>query len=812
MGAFVKFVFIPKHIGAVDVPSAFAGVTKVNRPPVPEAFANVPRVYAPPVPGLASAPPNDTSTHPWLPFWWEPWDKAASHADIDSFIAAGVVILTASPGAISEWAGEPWTTHCWWQVERDNGRPPPTTTPRLVLADFRTVRGRGRDVIELIVLPNRHRVRQTSRVRLPPFEGEIGVRATDLYQQVSAAWDEDGRRHFFVELCGKFGSVSAGDNFARIMALLKIIGASQRDRIEFDNYVDNIVSEAKTKPVATTRLRKLVAFFRNIGIELHEIFCGQQYSFLGWDIDTVRWLVIMPAKRMAIVLPRLDALAVATWTSSEDYASFKGLLTWLATRGVSGGRVSGRAQSGAAWAAGLLRRTQGSFSITDMNRTGTFSQSSLVWEGDSKCITIWGDANYTQGSRLGRAWLVASDGAERGYFLSEEWREEDEELFIAESGEDAASRRELFNYLQAVWELHMMTGCVRFCVVGDCAPACACIAKAHSSTPGMQAILDIYLWLFAERCGEGGESSSERDIFQAWFAGHPATKTAGWLVEEAVAYLDNGLAYSTSRSYASGVNRLKLFAKAFGNGDWEVRWWEPDPALLILFMSYVIGQISVGSLKVYLYGIRNFCLAHGQDDPLKNYHVERCWRGIKRSKKKGKDARLTLTVDLLERVVLHATKLLVAGGLSPRARHDLIVLCTIMVWGVIGLFRIGELVISGPKRHARVLRRLHCTLTSDNDETFLCISLDGSKTDPFRGGLDVWLADLDRMVLSPVFWFRRYESSSVSVGLNRGKAQAMFRWANGESVSRDCFCRVAYLARTRAACARLGVSIVLDPI
>eukprot|EP00808_Paulinella_micropora_P000220 g47732.t1 len=378
-----------------------------------------------------------------------------------------------------------------------------------------------------------------------------------------------------------------------------------------------------------------------------------------------------------------------------------------------------------------------------MSRTGTFSQSSLVWEGDSKFITIWGDANYTQGSRLGRAWLVASDGAERGYFLSEEWREEDEELFIAESGEDAASRRELFNYLQAVWELHMMTGCVRFCVVGDCAPACACIAKAHSSTPGMQAILDIYLWLFAERCGEGGESSSERCIFQAWFAGHPATKTAGWLVEEAVAYLDNGLAYSTSRSYASGVNRLKLFAKAFGNGDWEVRWWEPDPALLILFMSYVIGQISVGSLK--------------------NYHVERCWRGIKRSKKKGKDARLTLTVDLLERVVLHATKLLVAGGLSPRARHDLIVLCTIMVWGVIGLFRIGELVISGPKR------------------------LDGSKTDPFRGGLDVWLADLDRMVLSPVFWFRRYESSSVSVGLNRGKAQAMFRWANGESVSRDRF-------------------------
>eukprot|EP00808_Paulinella_micropora_P016850 g32005.t1 len=71
-------------------------------------------------------------------------------------------------------------------------------------------------------------------------------------------------------------------------------------------------------------------FFSSIGIELHEVFCGQQYSFLGWDIDTVRWLVTMPSKRMNIVIPRLDALAEASWTSVDDYASFKGLLTWLA--------------------------------------------------------------------------------------------------------------------------------------------------------------------------------------------------------------------------------------------------------------------------------------------------------------------------------------------------------------------------------------------------------------------------------------------------------------------------------------------------
>eukprot|EP00808_Paulinella_micropora_P000355 g41189.t1 len=300
-------------------------------------------------------------------------------------------------------------------------------------------------------------------------------------------------------------------------------------------------------------------------------------------------------------------------------------------------------------------------------------------------------------------------------------------------------------------------------------------------------------------CREGGAPSSERKIFKSWFEGHPAAETASWLVNEAVGYLECGLAYNTSRSYTSGVNRLKAFAETFASDTWAIRWWEPDPALLILFMTYVIGQISVGSLKVYLYGIRNFCLAHGQADPLRNYHVERCWRGIKRSKRKGKDNRLTLTIDLLEKAASFAVEQL-AGSLSPRAKHDLIVLCTIMVWGVFGLFRIGELVISGPKRYARVLRRSHCALAEDGGETFLRINLDGSKTDPFRGGVDVWLANLSCMMLSPVFWFHRLESSALSVGLNRGKAQPMFRWADGISVERTRF-----VADARTLLARTGV-------
>eukprot|EP00808_Paulinella_micropora_P029308 g68021.t1 len=917
MGALIKFVFISKATGSVAVPAAFTDVPTACTPPVPRLNA-----------------PADTDSSPWLPFWWIPWGEASTRANVDAFIKAGVVILTAAPGSIGDWAGAPWTTHCWWAGEKDNGIPPPAEVPRILLADFRAVRGRGRDIIELAVLPGRHRVRQGPKIKLPAFDGELATYKTTLrlpalvalangcpklseaekewFRNTCAAqstgyrgvgeflrdysrqgtaeaeakrwravkervaegkaigpfdrppfpnaacphqaivayefaipkskWDhasdairninhasyprglsvndltprmDEGVTYFtFAQhmtniaklgrRCYAFGgdiqdayrqlSVRAEDLYQQIIAE----HLPDRSEILFDNFVDNLVSEAEGGEVARERLQKLQDFFSGIGIELHEVFCGQQYSFLGWDIDTVRWLVLMPSKRMDIVLPRLEALAAASWTTVEDYASFKGLLTWLATviaslrplvghmhechaamlrRGSKGGRASSRVQSGAAWAARLLERTEGAFSITDMQRTGAFNQDKLLWEGDGRCTTIWADANRCKGSQFGRAWLVVSDGVEQGSFLSEEWREEDEGLFTAESGEDAASRRELFNYLQAVWEMHVMTGCVRFCIVGDCAPACACIAKAHSPTPGMQAILDVYSWLFAERCIS----------VLAYRAGRERLHIVDALarVEEAVGFLDGGLAYSTSRSYASGVNRLKSFADTFETEGWEIRWWEPDPALLVLFMTYIIGQISVGTLKVYLYGIRNYYLAHGQVDPLKSYHVERCWRGIKRSKKKGKDNRLTLTVDLLKAVVTFATGLLAKGGTGPRDAHDLIVLCTIMVWGVFGLFRIGELVVSGPKRYARVLRRMHCVLLTECEESFLCINLDGSKTDPFRGGLDVWLADLDVMVLSPVFWFRRHESSLLSVGLNRGKAQAMFRWADGVTVTRE---------------------------
>eukprot|EP00808_Paulinella_micropora_P021337 g9375.t1 len=210
---------------------------------------------------------------------------------------------------------------------------------RIVLADFRVVRGRGREVIELTVLPRRRRV-QEPRIRLPFFEGgittyktalrlpvlaaladnckhlssaekewfraacaaqstgyrgvgeflrdysrqgrgcfgfggdikdayrQIGVRAEDLYQQVSAAWDNDGKRHFFLN------SVST-EHLPGQAAVL------------FDNYADNLVSQAKDGRVASKRLQRLNDFFSSIGIELHEVFCDS--SIRSWDGTLTRF-------------------------------------------------------------------------------------------------------------------------------------------------------------------------------------------------------------------------------------------------------------------------------------------------------------------------------------------------------------------------------------------------------------------------------------------------------------------------------------------------------------------------------------------
>eukprot|EP00808_Paulinella_micropora_P008220 g35611.t1 len=95
---------------------------------------------------------------------------------------------------------------------------------------------------------------------------------------------------------------SSSSLFVRAPVPLTIVAKYLPDPIELDNYVDNFISQAATEVEARAELHKLTSFCKDIGLDLHEVFCAQRYKFLSWIIDTVRWLVIIPDARFVLVL------------------------------------------------------------------------------------------------------------------------------------------------------------------------------------------------------------------------------------------------------------------------------------------------------------------------------------------------------------------------------------------------------------------------------------------------------------------------------------------------------------------------------
>ncbi len=104
-------------------------------------------------------------------------------------------------------------------------------------------------------------------------------------------------------------------------------------------------------------------------------------------------------------------------------------------------------------------------------------------------------------------------------------------------------------------------------------------------------------------------------------------------------------------AYSSAVRQFKKFAQMFPTEDHNIKWWDPTSIDVIMYMTYMAPALEVGSLKVYLYAIRDFVMRRGGDDPLKHYLVEMTYRGIKRSKRGKRDRRLALTVDILVKAI-----------------------------------------------------------------------------------------------------------------------------------------------------------------
>jgi hypothetical protein len=71
--------------------------------------------------------------------------------------------------------------------------------------------------------------------------------------------------------------------------------------------------------------------------------------------------------------------------------------------------------------------------------------------------------------------------------------------------------------------------------------------------------------------------------------------------------------------------------------------------------------------------------------------------------------------------------------------------------------------------------------------TVLIVYLDGSKTDPFRRGVEVRLCQQDDSLVCPLAWKERLLRAMRKRGLAPTPGAAVFRWADGRSVNRGSF-------------------------
>lgn len=243
-------------------------------------------------------------------------------------------------------------------------------------------------------------------------------------------------------------------------------------------------------------------------------------------------------------------------------------------------------------------------------------------------------------------------------------------------------------------------------------------------------------------------------------------------------------AASTRDTYRSAVGKWKQFVSIFSSPQWPIVWHAPTRWDMVLYLTWMAPFLKLASIHVYLYAMRDMVMQQGLPNPLECHFLELTWRGIKKSKKEKTTKRWALTVPLLRRIIVAA---IAKVGDINKLSYATIVTLTIMVWGVFGLFRIGELVVSGKAKFARVLKWRHVRLSEEGGWIVLIIYLDGSKTDPFRRGVEVRLCKQDDQLLCPQVWRRRLQSAMQARGVSRMPGAAVFRWANGRNVDRGSF-------------------------
>lgn len=188
----------------------------------------------------------------------------------------------------------------------------------------------------------------------------------------------------------------------------------------------------------------------------------------------------------------------------------------------------------------------------------------------------------------------------------------------------------------------------------------------------------------------------------------------------------DGLSKSTLTSYKTGQRHFLRFAHAENLTIHDLLPATPTVVLAFIVFLYLLpAMLSYKTIKAYLCHVK--ALARTMAIDCSAFKCERAAlamrtvRRLRGSKKRPK--RLPITVALLSKFLTLLRK-------KPKS-IDHSAIAAILAVGVFGLFRSGELTPKTPS--CDTLQRRHILWQEDN----FTIHLEGSKTDPFREGVDI---------------------------------------------------------------------------
>ena len=202
--------------------------------------------------------------------------------------------------------------------------------------------------------------------------------------------------------------------------------------------------------------------------------------------------------------------------------------------------------------------------------------------------------------------------------------------------------------------------------------------------------------------------------------------------------LSHSLAAATRRGYKSAVNSVANFCSKY-----RMQLEFPISAdTLCLWIADSAANLTYSSLRVYLHGIGTTHVELGYNNPLNSSPlVWRMYKAVKRLQ--GSHAarvRLPITTAILDKLEAHQD-MSNTEGCAIRAA---------MWLGTCGLLRSGEFATRD--KNSNVLLRSHVTFwnaqhvevtdaLAASETSYVKVRLTQSKTDPFRAGVDVVIAD-----------------------------------------------------------------------